>query len=199
VTGFPIPRAHVAAMVLAAWFAPSAGWADSRSAPPPDRYRIDPAHTAITAQVSFFGLASKTAGFPAVSGTIALDPARGDVVALSIVLDARQLTAGDPVTLARLKGPNFFAVAQYPEIRFTGTHMDLAGSNAVRITGTVTARGVTRPIVLAVRFDQPPRHGHPITLNATTTINRRDFGMTAYRFIVGSKVRIAIAARLTPE
>ncbi|HET9627907.1 MAG TPA: YceI family protein [Novosphingobium sp.] len=197
--GSTLPRALVAALALVSLAAPAPARADSRPAAPPDRYRIDPAHTAITAQVAFFGLATKTAGFPAVSGTIALDPARADAVALSIVLDARQLTAGDPVTLARLKGPNFFAVAQYPEIRFTGTHMDLAGSAAARITGTLTARGVTRPLVLAVRFDQPPRHGRPITLSATTTINRREFGMTAYRFIVGSKVRIAIAARLTPE
>jgi polyisoprenoid-binding protein YceI len=186
----------VAGIALGSWLAPVAVSAESR--PGTDRFRIDPTHTTITARVSFFGLASKTAGFPVVSGTIALDPARPDAVALSIVLDARQLTAGDPVTLARLKGPNFFAVAQYPEIRVTGTHMELTGG-AARITGTLTARGVTRPIVLAVRFDQPPRHGRAIALSATTTIDRREFGMTAYRFIVGSKVRIAIAARLTPE
>ena len=194
--GLTLTRALVAGIALGSWLAPVAVSAESR--PGTDRFRIDPAHTTITARVSFFGLASKTAGFPVVSGTIALDPARPDAVALSIVLDARQLTAGDPVTLARLKAPNFFAVAQYPEIRVTGTHMELTGG-AARITGTLTARGVTRPIVLAVRFDQPPRHGRAIALSATTTIDRREFGMTAYRFIVGSKVRIAIAARLTPE
>lgn len=173
--------------------------AGSSASAPPDHYRIDPRQTDITARVAFFGLASKTAGFPAVSGGITLDPARPHAIALTIVLDARQLTAGDPVTLARLRGPSFFAADRYPEIRFAGTRIDMTAGTAARITGTLTARGITRPIVLDARFAEPPRSGQPITLTASAAIDRRDFGMTAYRFIVGSKVRIAIAARFLPD
>lgn len=162
-------------------------------------YRIDPAATIITARVTFFGLASKTAGFPEVSGSIALDPHRPEAIALDILLDARKLTAGDAVTLARLKGANFFDVAHYPEVRFVGTRMALGQGNSARITGTLTARGVTRPVVLAALLAAPPRPGEPLALTATTVIDRRDFGMTAYPFIVGSKVRITIAARMQPD
>jgi len=162
-------------------------------------YRIDPAATTITARVTFFGLAAKTAGFPAVSGGIALDPNRPEAIALDIVLDARQLTAGDSVTLARLKGPKFFDVAHYPEVRFVGTRMTLGQGNSAHITGTLTARGVTRPVVLSALFAAPPRPGEPLSLAATTAIDRRDFGMTAYPFIVGSKVRITISARMAPD
>ena len=35
-------------------------------------------------------------------------------------------------------------------------------------------------------------------LTATTAINRKDFGMTAYSMIVGKKVTITIKARLIP-
>ena len=38
----------------------------------------------------------------------------------------------------------------------------------------------------------------PIALTATTTIDRRDFGMTAYPLIVGRKVKIRIRARMVP-
>ena len=164
-----------------------------------EHYRMDAAATTITARVTFFGLATKTAGFPAVSGGIALDPRQPEAIALDILLDARQLTAGDAVTLARLKGPNFFDVARYPEVRFVGTRIVLGQGNSARITGTLTARGVTRPVVLSALFAAPPRPGEPLTLTATTAIDRRDFGMTAYPFIVGSKVRITITARLMPD
>ena len=192
--------APAALAVLAAILAllPCASAGAQRHVAGANRYAIDPAATAITARVGFFGLASKTARFPAVSGGIALDPARPQAIALAIVLDARQLVAGDPVTLARLKGPSFFAVAQYPEIRFAGSRMAVDPGGAARIFGTLTARGITRPVVLSARFTRPPMPGQPITLDAATTIDRRDFGMTAYRLIVGSKVRITIAARLAP-
>jgi polyisoprenoid-binding protein YceI len=66
----------------------------------------------------------------------------------------------------------------------------------------VTARGVTRPARLTVTFDVPPASvtgREPIALTATTTIDRRQFGMTAYPLIVGRKVTIRIRARMVPD
>ena len=54
---------------------------------------------------------------------------------------------------------------------------------------------------LQVTFDTPPRDvetGAPLRLTGTTTIDRREFGMTAYSLIVGKKVDIEIRARMTP-
>ena len=70
------------------------------------------------------------------------------------------------------------------------------------ITGQLTARGVSRPVTLAVDFDAPlaaKPPGEPIALTATTTIDRRDFGMTSYALIVGRKVDITIRARMVPR
>lgn len=64
--------------------------------------------------------------------------------------------------------------------------------------GELTARGVTRPIMLGVTFDRAPRPGETLALTGTTTIDRRDFGMTAYSFIVARKVDITIMARMVP-
>ena len=43
---------------------------------PSYRYQIDPARSAVSAKVGFFGIASKTAQFPQMSGRIAISPAR---------------------------------------------------------------------------------------------------------------------------
>ena len=77
----------------------------------------------------------------------------------------------------------------------------MTGALTARIDGQITARGVTRPAVLAVTFRDPPARAtgrDPVELTATTTINRRDFGMTAYSMVVGKKVAITIRARLVP-
>ena len=165
------------------------------------RYAIEPGTSDVAARVAFFGLASKTARFPKVSGGITLDPARPAAVDLAIELDARSLTAPDPVTLRRLKSKKFFWVERYPTIRFTGERLVLTGPATGSVAGEITARGVTRPAVVAVVFSTPPAqaNGHePLTVTARTTIDRRAFGMTAYPMIVGNKVAITVRAKMVP-
>lgn len=171
------------------------------AAPPSYRYQLDPAGSDISAKVGFFGIASKTARFPHMNGKIALTPSRLDTIDLDVELDARRLTAGDTVTLARLKGKDFFDVERYPTVRFAGRKMQMTGPRSATVAGEVTARGVTRPASLAVTFRDPPGEASgrkPVELSARTVIDRREFGMTAYSGIVGRKVTITINARMAP-
>lgn len=156
----------------------------------------------VRAKVGFFGLASKTAQFPKVTGHIALDPDRLDHVDLNVVLDATALTAGDAVTLQRLKGPAFFDVGRHPVVTFSGQAMRMTGPRTAVVDGRLTARGVTRPVSLAVTFAADPRvalAGSTLRLTGRTTIDRRDFGMTAYSVIVGRKVTITLDVRVVPD
>ncbi len=171
------------------------------STAPDFRYALDEGGSDVTAKVAFFGLASKTAGFPKMRGGIVLSSDRPERVDLQVTLDARALTAPDKVTLERLRGPNFFDVQRHPTIAFAGREMTLTSPRDAVIDGSVTARGITRPARLVVKFDTPPVNAtgaEPIGLTATTTIDRRDFGMTAYPLIVGRKVTIRIRARMMP-
>ncbi len=171
------------------------------AATPIHRYRLDEAGSRVSARVAFFGLASKTAHFPKVSGGIALSPDRLEEIDLDVTLDARALTAGDSVTLGRLRGEKFFDVERYPVVRFSGQRMAMTGPVSATVAGEITARGVTRPAMLAVTFAQPPARAtgrEPISLTARTTIDRRAFGMTAYSVIVGRNVTITIDARMVP-
>lgn len=168
---------------------------------PAQRYVLDPAASEVSARVAFLGLASKTARFPKLSGEIALAPDRLDRIDLSVELHARALTAGDGVTLARLKGPAFFDVANHPTVTFRGSAMTMTGPTTATVPGEITARGVTRPASLVVTFARPPAQAsgrEAIDLTARTTIDRRQFGMTSYGLIVGNKVHITIRARMAP-
>jgi polyisoprenoid-binding protein YceI len=172
------------------------------AAPPVQRYQLDGPTSQVSAKVAFFGLASKTARFPQMSGRIALSPERLDTIDLDVELDARALTAGDKVTLGRLRGKDFFDVERYPTVRFSGRRMQMTGPVTATVAGEVTARGVTRPATLAITFRDPPARAtgrDPVELTARTVIDRREFGMTAYSAIVGKKVTITIRARMVPN
>ena len=170
------------------------------AAGPSHRYTIDSAHSDVSAKVAFFGLSSKTAHFPKMSGGITLDPAHPETADLDVELDARALTAPDKVTLARLKGEKFFWVERYPTVRFAGHGLRLTNDRSGTVLGAITARGVTRPATVAVTFAQSVAHPPPgpIDLTGRTTIDRKAFGMTAYSGIVGRRVAITIRARMVP-
>ena len=167
----------------------------------PRPYAIDRQASAVSARVAFLLLASKTAEFPDISGTAEVLPGHPESLDLDVRIDARTLKAPDDVTLQRLRGDKFFWVARYPTIRFEGRGLVLTGPREGRISGRLTARGVTRPVTLTVRFDRSPDRvaaGEPLELTADARIDRRDFGMTAYPLIVARAVDIRITARLVP-
>lgn len=169
---------------------------------PSYRYQLDPARSAISAKVGFFGIASKTAHFPRMSGRIALSPQRLDAIDLDVEIDARQITAGDSLTLSRLRGQDFFDVERYPTVHFSGRQMQMTGPVTATVAGQITVRGITRPETLLVTFRSPPARAtgrEPIELSARTVIDRRAFGMTAYSAIVAKKVTITINARMMPD
>ena len=69
-------------------------------------------------------------------------------------------------------------------------------ATTAEIVGDITVRGITRPIVLQATL-QPPGAGAR-EFRARTRINRNDFNMTAYAFLVGDAVDIEIRALLGP-
>jgi polyisoprenoid-binding protein YceI len=173
----------------------------SAASAPPLRYQLDGPHSQVAARVGVMGLASKTARFPKMAGGIHLSPAHLEAINLDVTLDARALVANDVNTTKLLRGSRFFDVERHPTVRFAGQRMTMTGANTAQLDGTLTARGVTRPTRLSVTFAQPPASAtgrEPIALTASGTIDRREFGMTAYSLFVARKVVITIRARMVP-
>jgi polyisoprenoid-binding protein YceI len=167
----------------------------------PVNYTLDESNSLLSAKVPFFGLSSKTATFPKVSGTARIvgnDPSQAEI---DVTWDATAITAPDTVTLNRLKGEKFFWVEEHPSIRFTGRSLNMTSATEGSMTGRLTARGVTRDQTLKVKFDRNPLTAGPdapINFTATAKIDRRDFGMRSFQLIVGNKVNINLRARIVP-
>lgn len=165
------------------------------------RFTIDPQASSVDARVAFMGVGNRKAQFPAISGTVALSPGRNDQIDLDVAIDATRLIAGDGLTTSRLKGKDFFYVERYPTVRFEGSDLAMTTATSGVVRGNLTARGITRPVALAVSFSEAPAAAdgsRPIRLTGVTTINRKDFGMTAYSLVVGKKVTISLRTRLLP-
>lgn len=164
-------------------------------------YRLDARASEVTAQVPFFGLASKTARFPRMDGTVTIVPGNPERAVIDVTFDARAIEAPDETTLRRLRGEKFFWVERYPTIRFVGRSIRFTSPTRGKVTGQLTARGATNTETLDVTFARDPSRatGEAVDFTGTMQIDRRQYGMRSYQLIVGNKVNIKLSARMVPR
>jgi polyisoprenoid-binding protein YceI len=79
---------------------------------------------------------------------------------------------------------------------FKSTSWKKTGEDSFDVTGDLTIKGVTKPVVLKVKslgFGPGARPGSMLSgWEATTTIKREDFGVSAFPQMVGADVDITI-------
>jgi polyisoprenoid-binding protein YceI len=95
-----------------------------------------------------------------------------------------------------LKSADFFDAEKFPAITFKSTKVEDLGGGKLRITGDLTVKGTTRPVVLAAQFNKAGEH--PMTkrptvgFDATTALKRSEFGVGAYVPNVGDEITLRI-------
>src|SRR5262249_47920950 len=115
----------------------------------------------------------------------------------------------EPKRDAHLKSPDFFDVAKFPSITFKSKKVVAAGKGKLKVTGDLTIHGVTKEVVLDVdgpSAEQKDPWGNVRSgASATTTLNRKAFGLTWNKaletggVVVGDEVKITIDVELTKK
>lgn len=148
---------------------------------------------------------SKVRGmFAKPSGTVVLDDAMPANSRISAAIDVSSITTGVEERDTHLKSADFFDVAKYPAITFVSTSVSRSSATAYSVAGNLTMHGVTRPVTLAVTASPPFNHAGGIRrgIEATTSVNRKDFGLR-WEFpgegpgvVVGDNIQVTINAEL---
>lgn len=158
------------------------------SAPiPAGVYRMDPSHTSVLFRVSHLGFSNYTARFRRSDAELQFDPANLARSSVSVTIDARSLETdySGPVKIdfnATLQAPNWLDTARFPQITYRSTSVEATGTT-MRITGDLSLRGVTRPVVLVATFNGGYA-GHPfdpqarVGFSARGTLKRSEFGIS---------------------
>jgi polyisoprenoid-binding protein YceI len=157
-------------------------------------YTIDPKKSEVVFSYSTV-LSGGTGQFTNLSGTSNINDADQAKTTVEALIDTRTLRAGN--YQYQLRGPDFFDVNRFPQMRFKSRSVRAKSATSADITGDITVKGVTRQIVLHSALT-PPGPGGARQFRARTRINRTDFKMTAYALLVGETVDIEIRAELTP-
>jgi polyisoprenoid-binding protein YceI len=163
---------------------------------------LDEAHT----QIGFVArhlMVSKVRGrFTDYEGALVVadDPAASSV---EVTIQAASISTNDETRDNHVRTNDFLAVEEFLTLSFRSTKVDLGADGDWKVTGDLTVRGVTRPIVLDVEFEgviQDPWGNQRVGFTASSEIDRNDFGVSfnavleAGGFVVAPKVKLEIEA-----
>jgi polyisoprenoid-binding protein YceI len=155
-------------------------------------WELDPAATRIAFSVKNLSVAYVDGTFRLTSGRVVLDDGDLSRSTIEVVIDAGSVDTDEPKRDAHLRGADFLDVTRYPTIAFRSTRIEQADGDHWKVTGDLTLRGTTRPVVLDVQ--RSTGEGSRASAHASTTIDRRDFGITYSGYAVGKEVTITIDA-----
>lgn len=153
-----------------------------------ETFTFDKDHTEFDFKVRHF--VSKVGGrFTKFDGTIEIDRANPAASVVHLTIDAASLDTGNPTRDKHLNSPDFFDTAKFPEIAFTSTKVAAKGKDVYEVTGDLTIRGVTKPVVLTVAangFASDGHGGQKAGFDVTGKLNRKDFGVSWNSIVDGN-------------
>jgi len=162
----------------------------------PETFKVDPAHTFPRFSYSHFGYSTQLSRFDKTSGTVTLDRA-AKTGAVDIVIDTTSVSTGFPVFNEHIQAEDFLDTAKHPTATFKSSKVMFDGDKPVAVEGTLTLKGVSKPVTLKVTsfhaMPHPMKKKDAIGANATVTVKRSDFNMGKYAPNVSDEVTIDIA------
>jgi polyisoprenoid-binding protein YceI len=166
-----------------------------------ERWEIDSSHSGIQFTVRHLVIAKVRGQFSRWTGTVTAPDGDFGRASLDVVIDAASIDTGVADRDAHLRSADFFDVERYPEITFKSSEVSRAASDRLRVAGALTIKGVARDVVLDVEvlgLAKDPWGNERAAFSATTSIDRKDFGLTWNQVLetggvmVGDRIDIAI-------
>lgn len=106
------------------------------------------------------------------------DPARSEG---EVTIDVRSVDTNNEQRDAHLRANDFFDADNHAEITFRSARVEPLGKDRYRLTGDLTIKGSSRPVTLEVEHTgvaTDPFGNTRVGLEGTTTVNRKDWGVS---------------------
>lgn len=152
---------------------------------PAGTYKLDKAHANLEFRVNHIGFSNYTARFATFDAELQFDPANPTASTVTATIDLRSLALPTPPAgfLDTLLSEKWLGAPAFPQMTFRSRKIELTGANTARITGDLTLKGATAPVVLEATFNGGYA-GHPydpnarIGFSAKGSLKRTAFGVS---------------------
>ena len=165
---------------------------------PAGSYALDAHHWSITFDVDHLKYSRFTMRFDKAQGTLDWKPGGMEASTVDVSIDASSVDTNVALLDKLVKGPDMFDAANHPTIRFVSTRVMRTGNAEGKLEGNLTIRGVTRPVVLDLKFNgygvDPLTKENKLGFSAQGHFSRSQFGLGTWYPAVGDDVRVRIEA-----
>jgi len=171
-------------------------------------WSIDPNHSTAQFTVRHLAISNVSGSFTKVTGSVVLNEKDITQSQVDAVIDASSIDTRVPDRDKDLRSPNFLDVEKYPTLEFKSKRIVNNGGK-LQLIGDLTLHGTTREVTLDVDGPTPeltdPWGNTRRGFSATTTINRKDFGVVwnntlkTGEAVVGDNLKIQIDVELVKK
>lgn len=159
-------------------------------------YQIDSKHTATLFSWNHFGFSNPSANFNDVQGTITVDDKHPEKSSVMVSIPVKSVDSHVEALDKEFLTDAWFNEGKYPNITFKSTKVQTKDKKHFKITGDLTVKGVTKPVVLDATLngmgEHPMAKKQAIGFNATTSFKRSDFGIAQYVPAVSDEIKVNI-------
>ncbi len=165
-------------------------------------WTIDPEHSNVGFKVRHLMVSNVRGNFEKHSGTVDINDKDITKSKVAVTIDTASINTNVAKRDTHLRSADFFDVAKYPTMTFVSKRVAKAGKDRLKVTGDLTLHGVTREVVLDVEGpsleSKDPWGNVRRGASASTTINRKDFGLLWNKalesggVVVGDEVTITL-------
>ncbi len=165
------------------------------------KYTFDDSHTEIWFTIDHLGFSTTLGRFNAFEGSMTYDENAPENSTVNVRIPVTSLDMNHEPKEEHVRQEEFLFADQFPDIRFASTEVTV-GTTADRlmVMGDLSIRGVTRSVTLDVTINKIGKHpfksDYIAGFSAVTTINRSDFGVSAYLPAVSDEVEIRISTEV---
>lgn len=168
-------------------------------------YVLDPSHGKITWLMDHMGFSTYVGQFTDVSATLNLDVRNPSASKLQAEVKTDSVGSLNSALDGHLKTADFLDTAKFPTANFQANRIRLIDADSAEISGNLTLRGVTKPIVIIADFNQagvnPVDKKYTVGFDGHARIKRSDFGINYGVPLLGDDVTLHFEAefKLQPE
>lgn len=173
-----------------------------------DVYEIDKDHTEVRFTWDHVGVSRQGGRFRDVSGTLNFDPSSPANSSVDVRIKVASISTGvTKLDEQLIRSGEFFDAQAFPSITFRSTSVAPSAGRTAQVTGNLSMNGVTKPVILSVKWNYSG--AHPLgTINpaykeiyvsgfsATTQILRSDWGLARTVPFISDELRITIETEL---
>jgi polyisoprenoid-binding protein YceI len=150
-----------------------------------------------------FGANHISGKMPVARADLTLDFDKVAASKFHVSLDVTRATAVLPFAAEALRSPQVLDAKSFRQIEFQSHKVRRLSPTTAEVSGLVTLRGITRPLVLQTEIylqkgSVKGVYSH-LSVHLTGAVNRSDFGAVGYADLVGDQVRLDIRARIQAQ